>query len=199
MDTIARAAGVNKALLHYHFGTKEGLHRAVLEEVYGQVRERTLAQLEGGATPGERLLGYFLTHFDHLVQGDAARLMAYEMMRVREGRPSNVPHLARTLFGPLYHALRRVYEEGVRSGELRPGDPGQAFLAVIGMNVFYFISAPMFREITGADPRELAAVTRQRAAMVAFAAGLLFADPQRGEAAAASTLSRFPRSAGDRP
>jgi TetR/AcrR family transcriptional regulator len=192
MDAIARAAGVNKALLHYYFGSKEGLHAAVLDEVFGLVRDRALAILDGPGDPGERLLGYFLTHFDRLAQGDTARLMAYEMMRARVGLSSNLPRLARNLFGPIHQTLRRVYGQGAAAGELRPGDPSQVFLALIGMNVFYFISAPMYREITGADPREASALARQRIDMVGFAAGLLFADPRRGAEAARAALARFP-------
>lgn len=192
MDAIARAAGVNKALLHYYFGSKEGLHAAVLDEIFGQVRDRAVAILDGPGSPGEGLLGYFLTHFDRLAQGDTGRLMAYEMMRVRDGRASHLPRLARTLFGPLHQLMHRRHGEGVAAGELRPDDPAQVFLALIGMNVFYFMSAPMFREITGADPREASALARQRAGMVEFAARLLFADPGQGANAARAVLARFP-------
>ena len=201
MDAIARAAGVNKALLHYYFGTKEGLHGAVLDEIFGQVRDRAVAILDGPGSPGEGLLGYFLTHFDRLAQGHTGRLMAYEMMRARDGRASNLPRLARTLFGPLHQLMNRRHREGVAAGELRPDDPAQVFLALIGMNVFYFMSAPMYREITGADPREAAALARQRADMVEFAARLLFADPGQGASAARAVLARFPHASpeGNRP
>jgi TetR/AcrR family transcriptional regulator len=114
------------------------------------------------------------------------------MLRARDGRASHLPQLARNLFGPLHVTLRRVHGEGVAAGELRPDDPAQVFLALVGMNVFYFMSAPMFREITGADALEPAALVRQRADMVGFAAGLLFADPIRGAAAARTVLAGLP-------
>jgi TetR/AcrR family transcriptional regulator len=193
MDAIARAAGVNKALLHYYFDSKEGLHEAVLDEVFGRVRDRALAILDGPGTPGERLLGYFLAHFDRLAQGDTARLMAYEMLRARDGRSSHLPWLARNLFGPIHQTLRRVHGEGVAAGELRPDDPAQVFLALVGMNVFYFMSAPMFLEIARANPLEGTALDQQRADMVRFAASLLFADPVRGVDAARTTLAHHPQ------
>ncbi len=201
MDAIARAAGVNKALLHYYFSTKEGLYGAVVDEIFGHVRERSLAPLRGRGTPGERLLHYFLAHFDGIALGDSARLMAYEMMRAREGQPSHIPAMTRTLFGPLFQALHEVYQEGRAGGELGAVDPEQGFLALIGMNVFYFISAPVFHELSGTDPREPAAVQRQRAGLLGFAAATLFADPARGAAAAQALLARFPRTClqGDRP
>ncbi len=38
-DAIARAAGVNKALLYYYFKDKETLYGAVLDHVFGGLRD----------------------------------------------------------------------------------------------------------------------------------------------------------------
>ena len=66
------------------------------------------------------------------------------------------------------------------SGELRRLEPGQVVLALTGVNVFYFISAPFFREITGRDPRDPDMLDLQRAALLDSAATVLFADPEQG-------------------
>jgi len=58
-------------------------------------------------------------------------------------------------------------------------------VALTGANVFYFISAPFFREIIGQDPCAPAMLDRQRAALLQFAATALFADPDRGRQLAA--------------
>lgn len=43
---IARAAGVAQGLLHYHFGTKEGLFEAVIARRSGPINEARLTMLE---------------------------------------------------------------------------------------------------------------------------------------------------------
>ena len=56
MDQIAAAAGVNKALLYYHFDSKENLYIAAVEMISAKIRDRSMAVFLRDASPGERLL-----------------------------------------------------------------------------------------------------------------------------------------------
>jgi AcrR family transcriptional regulator len=52
IDDIARAAGISKALIYEHFGSKKELHMSLLEEHAGELFERlavAVAEVEGGA------------------------------------------------------------------------------------------------------------------------------------------------------
>ena len=190
-DAIARAAGVNKALLHYYFGTKEALYGAVLEEVFTGVVESFGAVLQGPGTAGERLLRYDLAHFDRLAgSGTFARLLGHELMRARAGQASHIPRIVKLCFGPLHDLLCAALAEGIQSGELRDQPAGSSVWSLTGVNVFYFISAPFFREISGRDPREPELLARQRVALLDLAATVLFADPHQGRLLAQTLLER---------
>ena len=51
-DAIARAAGVNKALLYYYFKNKERLYAAVLDQVFGGLKQTIEKALSNDLPPG---------------------------------------------------------------------------------------------------------------------------------------------------
>ena len=85
MDQIAAGAGVNKALLYYHFDSKERLYVAAVELISATIRDQSMAVFLQNVSPGERLLRTALNHFDRiLAQGEFQRLMQQEMMRLQQ-------------------------------------------------------------------------------------------------------------------
>ena len=67
-DRIASRARVNKQLIHYYFGTKEGLYGAALERASQEVGE-SLARLPlAGLTAVERLRRLVSGQFDYLAE-----------------------------------------------------------------------------------------------------------------------------------
>jgi TetR/AcrR family transcriptional regulator len=191
-DAIAKAAGVNKALLHYYFGTKEGLHAAVLDAVTAGLLEAYLTVLEGPGTPGERMLRYLLASFDRMASTHAyARVLGQEMMQARAGQSASIARLVEVYFRPLNLAIGRTLGEGMACGEFLPSNPSQTSLSLQGANIFYFQTTPVFREMTGRDPRDPELVALRRTAFLDMAALVLFADREAGRALA-RTLCREP-------
>ena len=73
---IARRARVPFGALHYHWGSKEQLHEAVMARLVGWIRDTVLRNLLPGATPGEILDHLTDAFLDALVANrHAARLL----------------------------------------------------------------------------------------------------------------------------
>jgi len=200
-ERIASAAGVNKALLYYHFDSKEKLYIAALEMIASKVRDSTLAVFLGEGTAGERVLRSALNHFDRIVgQQEFQSLMQQEMMRLHKGETGVLPILVKRVFEPILITYRVMVREGIESGELIEADWQQMQLASLGANVFYFLSAPIWRLITGDDPLGVEALAARRKYIVEFLGQALFRDRQHGAALAAKVFADTPMPAieGDR-
>lgn len=58
VDDIAVRAGVNKAMLYYHFADKLTLYREILRDMFAAVARATTAVREAGGPPEHQLRGY---------------------------------------------------------------------------------------------------------------------------------------------
>jgi TetR/AcrR family transcriptional regulator len=192
-EQIASAAGVNKALLYYYFESKEKLYAATLEMVSARVRDRTMAVFLREASPGERMLRAALEHFDRiLTQREFQSLMQQEMMRLHKGEEGELPILVKRVFGPLHAVFQSLVREGIKSGEVIEADWMQIVLSGLGGNVFYFLSAPVWRLIMPFDPFDPEVLRARRTALVEFLGQAIFTDRKRGAELAAKVLGDSP-------
>ncbi|HEV2135598.1 MAG TPA: TetR/AcrR family transcriptional regulator [Terracidiphilus sp.] len=198
-EQIAAAAGVNKALLYYYFESKEKLYQAALDMVSSRVRDRSMAILLREASPGERLLRAALDHFDRvLTQREFQNMMQQEMMRLHKGESGALPILIKRVFAPLTAMFQSIVREGIASGELVKADWMQILLGALGANVFYFLSAPVWRLTTpGFEPFDFETLRQRRIALVEFLGQAIFVDRARGAELATRVLADSPMPASE--
>lgn len=196
-DSIANAAGVNKALLYYYFKDKETLYGAVLDAVFSGIVHALELELNSPGTPGQRLLRYLLRHFDYVSANPAyPRLVQYEMMRANIGKSNHLKRIVPAYFQPLLASVSSVILEGVESGEFRPYDPMQLTISITGVNVYYFIVAPMMRTM-GIEPFSPDSVAARRAAVMDFVSSALFTDREAAKETVAQVLREIGPTADD--
>lgn len=193
-EQIAAAAGVNKALLYYYFESKEKLYLAALESVALRVRESGMAAMRSEASPGERILRTALNHFDRiLTQREFQSLMQQEMIRLHKGDEGGaMPVLAKRIFEPLHAAMQATVREGIESGELIDADWLQYPLVALGANVFYFLSAPVWRLIMDFEPLDPEVLRQRRIALAEFLGKAIFQNRSHGAKLAARVLADTP-------
>jgi TetR/AcrR family transcriptional regulator len=193
MDQIAAAAGVNKALLYYHFDSKENLYAAALEMIAGRVRDQSMSVFLLKVSPGERLIRSVLNHFDRiLTQGEFQSLMQQEMMRMHQGEASAMSIVVKRVFAPMQAMQQSMVREGIVSGELIDADWMQIHLSTLGANVFYFLAAPVWRLLMDFEPFAPEVLEARRRAMVGFLGQTVFVDRAHGAELAAKVLADTP-------
>ncbi len=122
MATIARAAGVSTALLHYHFATKEHLFEQVLRHSYESATVLDQEALRSsGWPPAERLAQYL----DRCLPSDDA--LAHDWMLWQEFalvslRDRDVAMVYAALKQGDIDSLAGIIRDGIADGSFRPCD-----------------------------------------------------------------------------
>jgi AcrR family transcriptional regulator len=157
-ERIAQRAGATKAMINYHFRSKQGLYEAILLATFAELVGRLDAvRARGGSGPVQ--LGAFV---DAFAEAATAR-PAFPAMMVREvlsGGRHLPAHVADRVMG-VVGVVRAVVEQGVREGAFRQVDPLATHLSLVGALLFFFATAPfrdgVFRARLGQPPPTAAA------------------------------------------
>jgi len=65
-DSIARAAGVNKALLYYYFKDKETLYGSVLDNAFSGMKQKVFQVLDSDLPSRQKIMAYAGAYFDFI-------------------------------------------------------------------------------------------------------------------------------------
>jgi AcrR family transcriptional regulator len=123
VDDIAAKTRTTKPMIYYHFGSKERLYGAVIEEAYVRVREKEQGLHIDGLPPEQAMQKLVEVTFDHhAAHPDYVRLVCVENMeraRHMTKRSSLVQRNAIAI-----ETVRTLLERGERDGVFRAGlDP----------------------------------------------------------------------------
>ena len=182
-DAIARAAGVNKALLYYYFRDKDALYGEALEQVFRDRDTVLMPILREPTPPGEKILRYVAAFFDFLAAHPEHREMVQREMFMLPRR-THAMRIVKTYMKPMFEELLAVFREGIAKGVFRPVDPMQFIPSMAAVVVHYFGSAPFLKLMTQQDPLSPERLAARRAAVLDFISAALFqhtALPVEGE------------------
>ncbi len=158
---IAAAAGSSTAAIHYHFGDKLGLYRAMLEDAFAPVAEAL--QRLGDPARGEEIdLARLVRLYTRMLATNpwVPALIVQEVLA--EGgrfRAQFIEHFAGRLAPLVVGIMRREQARGVVRAD---ADPRLAALSAISMTVFPFLALPVTSRVLGLtlDERSLDALTQ---------------------------------------
>jgi TetR/AcrR family transcriptional regulator len=129
VDDIAALAGVNKAMIYYHFADKAALYRAVVADMLTAVGASVTEIVATDATP-PRKLDRFIEQF--VRHADKRPWFPMLMMReMAEGAPrldlQTLGHIREVFVG-----FGRIINEGQKAGVFRPINPILAYTSIVG-------------------------------------------------------------------
>lgn len=164
MQEIAAEAGVNQALLHYYFRSKERLAAAVFREAAGRLAPAIADILASDATLDEKverfvhiyidsvreqpyLPGYLLAELHHHPERLKALVATVRLPGGAEQRAGGIAPLA----GRVMETLGGQLRERAAEGSMRPISPVQFLVNVAALTIFPFAARPVLELVFGLD------------------------------------------------
>lgn len=167
MQEIAEEAGVNQALLHYYFRSKERLSEAVFRETAGRMFPAIIQILGSDIPVAEKIDRFVDTYLTTM--SNAPFLPGYIISELHH-HPERIPQLLGTVTGgnladavrPAFEKLEQQLTAEARAGRMRRISAAQFFVNLISLCVFPFAARPMLRAALGFDDEEFAKFIEQR-------------------------------------
>jgi TetR/AcrR family transcriptional regulator len=144
VETLARKARVNKALLYYYFGSKLGLYRQVVRDGIERFATRMRTVAEAPLTAEEKLRRWINALAEHMA--DEPTMPLTMLREVADGGAHLDLETLRelTTIVPLVAGL---IQQGQREGVFGEADPIALHFVLLGSTILFTANAPIRRRI----------------------------------------------------
>lgn len=167
MQEIADEAGVNKALLHYYFRSKERLADAVFATVARELLAPVLEVLASDAPIAEKVERFIRVQFANLIANPY--LPGYILSELTHG-PERAAQLLEILTGMpaggtgmIFLRIHEQIESEVAAGRMRPIPAPHLIVNLISLCAFPFAARPMIATALQLDEAGFDALMSERA------------------------------------
>ena len=143
-ELLARRAGINKAMINYHFRNKRGLHEAILLATFSELADRVERIGDSSRSAPDQLRA-----FVSVFSATAAARPQFPSMLLREVLAGGA-HMTDAVLRHLLRVLavvQRIVGRGVQDGDFRPVDPLLTHLSLVGGLAFFFATDGFRRRV----------------------------------------------------
>lgn len=161
VDRIAERASVNKAMIYYHFTSKETLYKEAVADVYRQALEG-LGDKVSADQPFEVMLGQAAgTYFDLFVGHPQIRPI---LLRELAEPDSEILTMVQSMIGEygIPGKLMARFGQKVADGTLRKLDLRHTLASFLALNIGSIMMLPMIRRILHMDDSQAKAFLAER-------------------------------------
>jgi TetR/AcrR family transcriptional regulator len=145
VDRIARRARVNKAMLYYHFASKQGLYRTLLRSTFAELAAR-LEAIAATSDPPDGKLGAAIRAMAAFIETHTF-FPAIMLREVAEGG-AHMDAESLEALAAVPRVFAAILAQGTRDGVFRPMHPLAAYFTTVAPILMYVASSPVRRQLT---------------------------------------------------
>lgn len=145
MQDIANRAGINKALLHYYFRTKDLLFDAVFQKLAGMMFDKFAPLLREDMTLEEKIRFFFREHISFLQKNP--KLPGFLINEINRNPERIKKILSRLDIGRFWKILEEQHGEELREYEITRESIPQIMTTIASMSVFPFAARAILENL----------------------------------------------------
>ncbi len=157
MQAIADTAGVNKALLHYYFRSKQLLFEKVFQIIANKFFSRLRKEMEKlpKKCTLKELLEIFIRAHIYTIRANPffPRLIAPNLFKFFQFF-ENIPEKIAKTNADVINKILSTLQDEIKSGKIRPIHPVHFFMNILGMSIVSFIGQPIVNIVYKKLPNE---------------------------------------------
>ncbi|MCX6245003.1 MAG: TetR/AcrR family transcriptional regulator [Bacteroidetes bacterium] len=150
MQEIADEAGINKALLHYYFRTKENLFNAVFQDAFKDIFSRLFLTV-GSDDPLEEKLGKMINEYIGFLQKNSF-IPGFILSEINQNPDKIIDVFHSVPVQPLF--LYEKLRDSMRDARIENVDPRDLFINVLSMCIFPVVAKPLLKVIFNFSEKE---------------------------------------------
>jgi len=151
MQEIADEAGINKAMLHYYFRSKQLLFEAVFKKAFMQLAPQIHQVLNSEDSLFEKIINFTDKYISFVMENRFLPTFIIQEL-------NNNPDFANQFFSqaefPKSTRFLIQIEEGIQNGTIKNVNPKQLLIDMFSLAIFPFIGAPLLQKITNLNEEE---------------------------------------------
>lgn len=151
MQEIADRAGINKAMLHYYYRSKDRLFQAVFRETLNRILPRVVEPLASDLPLGLKIRRFVETYIDQLHRNPKVPgFIIHELNR----HPERLQKVALEHVSPVLPTVRKQIDEAVSEGRIKPIRAEDLICNLVSLCVFPFLARPVLQVVMGLTEQE---------------------------------------------
>ena len=142
MQEIADEAGINKALLHYYFRSKQLLFEAVFKHSFLLLAPTLNKILNNDSSLFEKIKAFSNNYISFIIKHPyLPNFIIQELNR----NPNFLTQLIEKEHFPSFEKFKNQVDQCVANGSIKPINSSQLFINLVSLNVFPFLASPLFK------------------------------------------------------
>lgn len=150
MQEIADEAGINKAMLHYYYRSKQLLFEAVFSNAFSLLAPQLNKVLNDDSSIEDKVKNFTNNYISFISKHPyLPNFIIQELNR----NPKFFEKIQQNAAFPTLEKFKTQVTEEVEKGILKPIDGEQLFINIISLNIFPFVASPLIKGLLKIDDK----------------------------------------------